>query len=147
MGRNAVGVRAIRLREGDSVVAAVRADDETDLLTVTENGYGKRTAMAEYPVQGRGGMGVRTYNITEKTGRLVGAKKIFGGEDILLVSDDGTIIRMEADHVSRFGRATQGVRLMRPNAGAAVTAVARTEHVETEEGEAAPEPEEAPAET
>ena len=142
MGRNAVGVRAIRLRAGDSVVAAVRGDDETDLLTVTENGYGKRTSMAEYSVQGRGGMGLRTYNVTEKTGGIVDAKKIFGGEDILLVSDDGTIIRMEADKISRLGRATQGVRLMRPNPGAAVVAVARTEHEET--AEEAPEGENGP---
>ena len=145
MGRNAVGVRGIRLREGDRVVAAVRGDDETDLLTVTANGYGKRTAMAEYSVQGRGGMGLKNYNVTDKTGPVVGAKKIFGGEDILLVSDDGTIIRMEADKVSRFGRATQGVRLMRPNAGASVVAVARTEHEET--GEETGELPEAPAES
>ena len=140
MGRNAVGVRGIRLREGDSVVAAVRGGEE-DLLTVTENGYGKRTAMAEYSVQGRGGMGLRTYNITEKTGSLIGAKKVFGNEDILLVSSDGTVIRMPSVSISRFGRATQGVRLMRPNPGALVTALARTEHVEDEESPDAPEPE------
>ncbi len=145
MGRNAVGVRGIRLRAGDEVVAAVRGDDETDLLTVTENGYGKRTAMAEYSVQGRGGLGVRTYRITEKTGPVVGAKKIFGGEDILLVSDDGTIIRMEADRVSRLGRATQGVRLMRVSEGVSVTALARAEHAE-DPAEAEILPEESAAE-
>ena len=130
MGRTAVGVRGIRLREGDSVVAAVKAKEGADLLTVTENGYGKRTAMSEYTVQNRGGMGLKTYNITEKTGCLVGAKRVFGDEDILLVSDDGTVIRMGADGISRFGRATQGVRMMRPNEGARVVALARTEREE-----------------
>ena len=128
MGRNAVGVRAIRLRKGDYVVAAVRGSDTEDLLTVTENGYGKRTAMSEYGIQGRGGMGLKTYNVTEKTGSVIGAKKVFGDEDILLVSSDGTIIRMPSAGISRLGRSTQGVKLMRPNEGAAVVAIARAEH-------------------
>jgi len=135
MGRNAVGVRAIRLREGDWCVAAVRAGDGVDLLTVTENGYGKRTSIAEYTVQNRGGMGLKTYNITEKTGKLIGAKKVTGEEDILLVSNDGTIIRMGVESVSRLGRSTQGVRLMRPNNGSAVVAIARTEREDAAEEE------------
>ena len=141
MGRTAVGVRAIRLREDDWCVAALPAVEGEDVLPVTENGYGKRTAVSEYSVQNRGGMGLKTYQITEKTGALVGAVRTAGNEDLLLVSNDGTIIRMAVDSISRFGRATQGVRLMRPNPGALVTALARTEHVEDEESPDAPEPE------
>ena len=139
MGRTAAGVRAIRLKEGDEVVAAVRATDEdAAVLTVTENGYGKRTRIGEYSVQGRGGQGLKTYQITQKTGEIVGAKKVTGEEDILLVSDDGTIIRMEAGSISLLGRATQGVRLMRPAEGAHVVAMARTEREASEEETAEP---------
>ena len=137
MGRTAAGVRAIRLRNGDEVVAAVRATDEdAAVLTVTENGYGKRTRIGEYTVQNRGGQGLMTYRITQKTGEIVGAKKVTGEEDILLVSDDGTIIRMEAGSISLLGRATQGVRLMRPAEGAHVVAMARTEREPDEKEEA-----------
>jgi len=139
MGRTAAGVRAIRLKDGDEVVAAVRATDEdAAVLTVTENGYGKRTRIGEYSVQNRGGQGLKTYQITQKTGEIVGAKKVTGEEDILLVSDDGTIIRMEADSISLLGRATQGVRLMRPAEGAHVVAMARTEREASEEETAEP---------
>ena len=134
MGRTAAGVRAIRLREGDEVVAAVRAgNDDASVLTVTENGYGKRTLIGEFAVHGRGGLGMRAYNVTEKTGSVIGAKKVTGEEDIMLVSDDGTIIRMECAGISVLGRATQGVRLMRPAEGAHVVAMARTEHEAAEE--------------
>ncbi len=139
MGRTAAGVRAIRLKDGDEVVAAVRATDEdAAVLTVTENGYGKRTRIGEYSVQNRGGQGLKTYQITQKTGEIVGAKKVTGEEDILLVSDDGTIIRMEAGSISLLGRATQGVRLMRPAEGANVVAMARTEREASEEETAEP---------
>ena len=134
MGRTAAGVRAIKLREGDEVVAAVRASDENAaVLTVTENGYGKRTLLGEYGLRNRGCMGLMTYRITDKTGEIVGAKKINGDEDVLLVSDDGTIIRMEAGSISLLGRATPGVRLMRPAPGARVVAMARAEREPDEE--------------
>ena len=134
MGRTAAGVRAIKLREGDEVVAAVRASDENAaVLTVTENGYGKRTLLGEYGLRNRGCMGLMTYRITDKTGEIVGAKKINGDEDVLLVSNDGTIIRMEAGCISLLGRATQGVRLMRPAPGARVVAMARAEREPDEE--------------
>ena len=137
MGRTAAGVRAIRLRNGDEVVAAVRATDEdAAVLTVTGNGYGKRTRIGEYTVQNRGGQGLMTYRITQKTGGIVGAKKVTGDEDILLVSDDGTIIRMEAGGISLLGRATQGVRLMRPAESARVAAMARAEREPDEKEEA-----------
>ena len=140
MGRTAVGVRAIRLREDDWCVAALPAVEGEDVLPVTENGYGKRTAVSEYGVQNRGGMGLKTYQITEKTGALVGAVRTAGDEDLLLVSNDGTIIRMAVDSISRFGRATQGVRLMKPNPGAAVVAVAHAQR--EDEGETTPEAQE-----
>ena len=106
------------------------------MLTVTGNGYGKRTRIGEYTVQNRGGQGLMTYRITQKTGGIVGAKKVTGDEDILLVSDDGTIIRMEAGSISLLGRATQGVRLMRPAEGARVAAMARAEREPDEKEEA-----------
>jgi DNA gyrase subunit A len=140
MGRTAVGVRAIRLREDDWCVAALPAVEGEDVLPVTENGYGKRTAVSEYGVQNRGGMGLKTYQITEKTGTLVGAVRTAGDEDLLLVSNDGTIIRMAVDSISRFGRATQGVRLMKPNPGASVVAVAHAQR--EDEGETTPEAQE-----
>ncbi len=142
MGRTAVGVRAIRLREGDECVAALPAVEGEDVLPVTENGYGKRTAVSEYGVQNRGGMGLKTYQVTEKTGALIGAVRTAGDEDLLLVSNDGTIIRMAVDSISRFGRATQGVRLMKPNPGAAVVAVAHAQREDEGDGEATPEAQE-----
>ena len=95
----------------------------------------------EYGVQNRGGMGLKTYNVTDKTGPLAGALATVGeGEDLLLVSNDGTIIRMAVDSISRFGRATQGVRLMKPNPGASVVAVAHAQR--EDEGETTPEAQE-----
>ena len=121
-------------------MAALPAVEGEDVLPVTENGYGKRTAVSEYGVQNRGGMGLKTYQITEKTGALVGAVRTAGNEDLLLVSNDGTIIRMAVDSISRFGRATQGVRLMKPNPGASVVAVAHAQR--EDEGETTPEAQE-----
>ena len=133
MGRTAAGVRGIRLKDGDECVAAILARDDEDLLTVTENGYGKRTNLTEYSVQGRGGMGLHTYKITDKTGSIVGAKRVNGTEDILLVSDEGVIIRMASEDISVFGRATQGVRLMKIKGDAHVVALAKTDKAEEEE--------------
>ena len=139
MGREAAGVRGIKLREGDYVVGAGRAGGGTALLSVTENGYGKRTPLDEYlrggderQPQSRGGMGLKNYNCTEKTGFVADVKVVRDDDDLLIVADDGTMIRIPADEVSILGRATQGVRLMRPNPGAKVISVARTEHEETE---------------
>ncbi|MCI2055724.1 MAG: DNA gyrase subunit A [Oscillibacter sp.] len=138
MGRDAVGVRGIKLREGDYVVAAVRAIEGRTLLAITENGYGKRTDITEYlrgdGPQSRGGYGMRGYQVTEKTGHIVGAKAVSGDEDVLLISDDGTIIRMATDTVSTYSRTAQGVRLMRLGDGVKVTSMARAEK-EPAEGE------------
>jgi DNA gyrase subunit A len=127
MGRTAVGVRGIRLKDGDYCVAAIRGDENEDILTVTENGYGKRTPVTEYSLQGRGGMGLKNYNVTEKTGPIAGAVRVSGSEDILLISDDGTIIRMAAADVNIYNRSAQGVRVMRVSPDSKVIALARVD--------------------
>ncbi len=137
MGRDAVGVRGIRLREGDYVVDAARARENGMLLSVTENGYGKRTPLMEYlrgdTTQHRGGMGMKNYNITEKTGKVAAVRVVDDTDDILIISDDGTIIRVPAESINVFSRATQGVRLMRVAEGSRVISIARTDHAEPEE--------------
>lgn len=138
MGRTAVGVRGIRLRKDDYVVAGVRAAEGRTLLAITENGYGKRTDIAEYlrgdEPQSRGGWGLKGYHVTEKTGPIAGAKVVTGEEDILLISDDGTIIRMATADVNVYSRTAQGVRVMRVNDGTRVISLARAEK-EPAEGE------------
>ena len=132
MGRDAVGVRGIRLREGDFVVGASIAAEGTALLSITENGYGKRTDVGEYSVQNRGGMGLKNYNITEKTGKISDVAVVSGEEDLLVISDDGTIIRMDVGSISLLSRSTQGVRVMRLSDGAKVISIAPTDKEETE---------------
>lgn len=140
MGRDAAGVRGIKLRDGDYCVGAARAREDGTLLTVTENGYGKRTAISEYlrggdgetigTPQNRGGIGVKNYNITDKTGKIAAAKVVDDNDDVLIISDDGTIIRMAASDISIYGRATQGVKLMRVNDETKVISIARTDKEE-----------------
>ena len=127
MGRTAVGVRGIKLRPDDYVVGAGSSGSGDSLLTITENGYGKRTILSEYPVHGRGGLGVRNYNITDKTGNVADVKIVGPGEDILVVSDDATMIRMAADSISLLGRSTQGVRIMRLSDGSRVISIEKTD--------------------
>ena len=140
MGREATGVRGIKLREGDWAVGAGRAGAGSALLSVTENGYGKRTAIDEYlrggedaSPQRRGGMGVKNYNCTEKTGFVVDMKVVSEDDDVLIVADDGTIIRTSVANISLLGRATQGVRVMRLNPGAKVISIARTDREDSAE--------------
>ena len=139
MGRDAVGVRGIRLRDGDYVVGAARAHAGKTVLAVTENGYGKRTAVEEYlrgdEPQSRGGKGLKGYQVTDKTGPMVAIKVVDGDEDVLLVSDDGSIIRTAAGDISTYSRATQGVRLMRLADGVKVISLARAEKEEAEQEE------------
>jgi len=139
MGRVAAGVRGIRLRKGDFCVGAARAREGGALLTVTENGYGKRTEISEYlrgeegETQNRGGYGKKNQIITDKTGKVADVKVVDDNDDVLIISDDGTIIRMAAADISIIGRATQGVRLMRTGIETKVISIARTE--KEEEGE------------
>ena len=113
MGRTAVGVRGIRLREGDYVVGAGRAAEGRTVLSITENGYGKRTPVEEYRLTNRGGLGIKNYMVTDKTGPVVGIKVVDGSEDLLLVTQAGILIRTHVDTIRTAGRATQGVIVMR----------------------------------
>ena len=113
MGRTAVGVRGIRLREGDYVVGAAKAVPGKTVLSITERGYGKRTAVEEYRITARGGLGIRNYMVTEKTGPIVGIKVVDGTEDLLLVTEAGILIRTAVENIRIAGRATQGVIVMR----------------------------------
>ena len=135
MGRTAVGVRGIKLREGDYVVGAGSSGSGESLLSITEKGYGKRTMLKEYPVHGRGGLGIKNYNVTDKTGTVADVKMVNPGEDILVISDDATIIRMGVDSISLLGRSTQGVRIMRLSEGSRVISIEKTDS-ETEEDSA-----------
>ena len=125
IGRTAQGVIGIRIDEDDEVIgmeSVVRGGKAT-LLAITENGFGKRTETDEYRVQQRGGRGVITYKITPKTGKLVGVKVVNGDEDVMLITDKGTIIRMKVDEISVLGRSTQGVTLMRTTDGGKVVSI------------------------
>ena len=113
MGRTAVGVRGIRLREGDYVIGAARADEGKTVLSITEKGYGKRTPIEEYRITNRGGLGIRNYMVTDKTGCVVGMKLVDGTEDLLLVTAAGILIRTPVESIRIAGRATQGVIVMR----------------------------------
>ena len=113
MGRDAVGVRGIRLRQGDYVVGAARAKANHAVLAITENGYGKQTPVEDYRITNRGGLGIKNYMVTDKTGPVVGIKVVDGTEDLLLVTQSGTLIRTDVDSIRLAGRATQGVIVMR----------------------------------
>ena len=113
MGRTAVGVRGIRLREGDYVVGAAKAQPGMTVLSITERGFGKRTPVEEYRITARGGLGIRNYMVTEKTGPIVGIKVVDGTEDLLLVTEAGILIRTAVENIRVAGRATQGVIVMR----------------------------------
>ncbi len=137
MGRDTMGVRAIDLSEGDEAVDMLVLREGYDILTVSENGYGKRTDPAEYRIQTRGGKGIKAGVFNEKTGRLVNMKLVSDAEDVMLISSAGIVIRMHADSISCIGRNTRGVRLMNLREGAVAT-VALTERDEEAEV-AAPE--------
>ena len=129
MGRTAVGVRGIRLREGDYVVGAALAQPGKTVLSITERGFGKRTPVEEYRITARGGLGIRNYMVTEKTGPIVGIKVVDGTEDLLLVTQAGILIRTPVDSIRTAGRATQGVIVMRfKEDGDRVISMALTEH-------------------
>src|SRR5205085_6220328 len=125
------GVQGMRLRSGDEVIAVTIAQNDADLLVVTENGYGKRTRVDEYPVKGRGGLGVKTVRLTEARGQLAGARVVREGYQVMLISTGGTVIRMPVDGIRRAGRATQGVIVMRLRENERVSALAPV--VESEE--------------
>ncbi|MDN6596487.1 MAG: DNA gyrase subunit A, partial [Lentilactobacillus parabuchneri] len=127
MGRSATGVRGIRLRENDYVVGSDILKPDSEVFIISENGYGKRTPAADYPVKGRGGKGVKTANIPEKNGPLAGLTTVTGKEDIMLITDQGVMIRFGVEDVSQTGRATLGVHLIRMTDGAKVATMAKVE--------------------
>jgi DNA gyrase subunit A len=124
MGRATEGVRGMSLRKDDEVIAAMIAHDDADLLVVTDQGYGKRTLIREYPRKGRGGLGVKTVQLTEAKGQLAGARLVREGYQVMLISTGGTIIRMPVEGIRRAGRATQGVIVMRLRGDEQVSALA-----------------------
>ena len=125
MGRDTAGVKGMGLRKGDEVISSdVIGVNEGDLLVVTENGYGKRTKLADYPRKGRGGLGVKTVQLTEARGHLVGARVVRDGYQVMLISNGGTVIKIPVDGMRRLGRSTQGVIVMRLREGEQVSALA-----------------------
>ena len=125
VGRSAQGVIGIRLDEKDFVIGmeSIIASKDATLLAITEHGFGKRTELSEYRVQNRGGRGVITYKVTPKTGNIVGIRIANGDEDVMMITDKGTIIRLKVEEISILGRATQGVTLMRTNDGGKVVSI------------------------
>ena len=144
MGRTAVGVRGIRLREGDYVIGADVADEGKEVLSITEKGYGSRSPVEEYRITNRGGLGIKNYAVTEKTGPVVGVKVVDGSEDLLLVTQAGILIRTAVENIRTAGRATQGVIVMRfKEDGDRVISLALTDRDESEETETGTEETEA----
>ncbi len=141
MGRASMGVRSMQLDEGDTVISMAVIEDGAQVLGITANGFGKRTEVDEYREQGRNGKGIIAMNLTDKTGPLAAQLLVQPGEDILLITDDGTIIRTSVDDIRVCGRNTQGVRLMRVADGSQVVGVARAEAEEEEEDIPVPETE------
>lgn len=133
MGRVASGVRGIKLRANDYVVGSSIVDDNSEVLVISEKGYGKRTLASEYPIKSRGCMGVKTTNVTEKNGPLVGVTVVDGSEDLMLITDAGVIIRLEVDGVSQTGRATIGVRLIKLDQGTKVASLTRVKSEDNSE--------------
>ena len=135
MGRSAAGVRGIRLRDEDYVIGAAPLNSDSKVLVISENGFGKQTPASEYPIKGRGGLGVKTVNVTAKNGPLVGLATVNGDEDIMLVTDQGVIIRFGIESVSQTGRSAVGVHLIKMDNGARVATIAKVDKEVDEETE------------
>lgn len=134
-GRTTRGVMGIRLHKNDYVIGAALASKDTQLLTVTENGYGKKTPLDEYRIQSRGGLGIFTYRITDKTGKLAGMRTVTDEDDIIIITSDGIIIRMHTDEISSYSRQTQGVRVMKLAEDVKVVSIAPTSREDEEDAE------------
>ncbi len=135
MGRISRGVRGIRLPEGHSIIGMVVPEESGKVLTVSENGYGKRTEVSDFPRKGRGSQGVIAMATSERNGALVGAVQVFDGEEIMLISNQGTLVRTRVDEVSLLGRNTQGVRLIKVKPGEHIVGVERIEEAMEEDAE------------
>jgi DNA gyrase subunit A len=125
MGRVSKGVRGMRLPENHAVISMVIPEEEGLLLTVCENGYGKRTHISEFPTKGRGGKGMIAIQASDRNGPLVGVTQLFDGDEIMLISDQGTMVRTRGDEVSIVGRNTQGVRVIRLKENEKLVSLAR----------------------
>ncbi len=132
-GRTTRGVKAITLRKGDYIVGFSLAREGSELLAVTENGYGKKTPLDEYRKQSRGGKGIFTYKLTDKTGKLAGMRAVTDEDDIILITSEGVIIRMHTEDISTYSRHTQGVKLMRLADNVIVANIARAPRDEDED--------------
>jgi len=132
MGRTARGVRGIRLEGNHHMVDMIIPQPEGQILAVSENGYGKRTVVEEFPVKGRGGKGVIGIQASTRNGAIIGAVQVFAGDEIMLISDKGTLVRTRSEEISSQGRATQGVRLIKLKVGESLVGVARVEEPEVE---------------
>lgn len=130
MGRTAAGVRGMKLADGDQVVSLIVPKTEGDVLTVTENGYGKRTSLSEYPTKGRGTQGVVSIKVSERNGSVVGAVQVDEGDEFMMITDAGTLVRTRVAEVSQVGRNTQGVTLIRTAEDELVVGLQRIEEVE-----------------
>lgn len=135
MSRNATGVKGITLRQGDSVVSGllIKNGDEETILTVTENGFGKRTRVNEYPLQGRGGKGVINLKCSDKTGNIVEVKPVQEDEELMAITSSGVVIRTPVESVSIYGRAAQGVKIMRTSDDEKLVAIAKVKSEKDEE--------------
>ncbi len=129
MGRVARGVRGVRLKEGQRLISLIIAEPQGEILTATENGYGKRTPIDEHRVTGRGGQGVVAIKVTERNGQVVGAIQVVPTDEIMLISDRGTLVRTRVDEIRSAGRNSQGVRLIRLNEGEKLVGLQRVEEV------------------
>jgi DNA gyrase subunit A len=127
MGRNASGVRGIRLKDNkDEVVGMISVNDmDANILVVSENGYGKRSSLEDYRLTNRGGKGVKTISITEKTGKLVTLKSVSDNDDLMIINKSGIAIRMQVEDLRVMGRATQGVKVISLKDGDSIAAVAK----------------------
>ena len=135
LGRISRGVRAIKLEDGDYVVGMSIYRENSKMLVVSENGYGKKTELEEYKIQTRGGKGCSTYKISEETGNLAGIKVVSPEDDIILITSEGVIIRIDTEDISTYSRVTRGVRLMRLADGVKVATIARVEKEQEEQAE------------
>jgi DNA gyrase subunit A len=135
--RQSGGVRGVRLAKGDRVVGMEVARPNRELLVVSSKGYGKRTTFEEYPTQGRGGLGVRTFTVNERRGRLVAARTVDSKQQLMIISEDGIVIRTDVDSIAVQGRATMGVTLMGIGRGDTVASIASIELAKRTEEKAA----------
>ena len=134
MGRNARGVRGIKLGESESLISLI-IPSEGYLLSASQNGYGKRTPMRDFPAKGRGGQGVIAIQTSERNGKMIGASQVFDGDEVMLISNSGTLVRIPTEQISVVGRNTQGVKLISLKEGELLNSVERIADRQEEQSE------------